>query len=225
MREAIDWPWLAHGIFATLFGALTSYLQTGGRLLRAYPGLEKVILQDHGGNWHRPGFGSLNDDRVWSLGDTNNSIYQESKKRRERGDTSDPEPLRCPRCNALNRPGKSFADAGCWNCGFKYKRSVRVVIQTDGTLKKQVGSVTKKKRQVPDEEKAARNLFYMAANSRNITVSYLAKMHWDQTGRPFPDGVVKIRGGPVHLPDRGSIDWDRRVRDVFPEAVRKKRRA
>jgi len=122
----------------------------------------------------------------------------------------------------LNRPGKSFFDAGCWNCGFKYKRSVRMVIQTDGTLKEQRGSVIKKKRQVSDEEKAARGLFYMAANSKNITVSYLAKLHWDQTGRPFPDGVVKYRGGPVVLPDRGSIDWDRRVRDVFPGAARRK---
>jgi len=221
LREGVDWPWLAHGILATAFGAVSTYIQAGGRLLRAYPGLDKIVIQDHGGNWHRPGFGSLNDDRVWQLSDTNQSLYQASKKRRETADPSDPEPLRCPRCSALNRPGKSFADAGCWKCGFKYKRSVRVVIQTDGTLKEQRGSVVKHKRQVSAEEKAASGLFYMAANSRNITVSFLAKLHWDQTGKPFPDGVVKYRGGTVMLPDRGSIDWDRRVRDVFPGAVRR----
>jgi len=222
LREGVDWPWLAHGILATAFGAVGTYIQAGGRLLRAYPGLDKVIIQDHGGNYHRPGFGSLNDDRAWSLGDTNNSLHKASKERREKGDPADPEPLRCPRCSALNRPGKAFSDAGCWNCGFEYKRSVRLVIQTDGTLKRQVGAVTKKKRQVSEEESVARGLLYMAANSQHITVAALAKIHRDRTGRPFPDGVVKIRGGPVYLPDQDSEDWKCKVRDVFPGAVKKR---
>src|SRR5207302_733945 len=38
LREGIDAPWLCHGIFATVFGSLQSYLQSGGRLLRAYHG-------------------------------------------------------------------------------------------------------------------------------------------------------------------------------------------
>ncbi len=49
LREGIDWPWLTHGIFATAFGSLQTYLQSGGRLLRAYPGKEKAVIQDHGG--------------------------------------------------------------------------------------------------------------------------------------------------------------------------------
>ena len=39
-----------------------------GRLLRAYPGVSVVRLQDHGGHWHR--FGSVNADRTWLLEDT-----------------------------------------------------------------------------------------------------------------------------------------------------------
>jgi superfamily II DNA or RNA helicase len=50
LREGINAPWLAHGIFACVFGSLQSYLQAGGRLLRASPGLEFVNIQDHGGN-------------------------------------------------------------------------------------------------------------------------------------------------------------------------------
>ena len=50
LREGIDAPWLAHAIFATIFGSLQSYVQSGGRLLRAFPGLESVTIQDHGGN-------------------------------------------------------------------------------------------------------------------------------------------------------------------------------
>lgn len=49
LREGIDAPWLAHGIFATVFGSLQSYLQSGGRLLRAHHSLSSVTLQDHGG--------------------------------------------------------------------------------------------------------------------------------------------------------------------------------
>src|SRR5690606_19790965 len=40
LREGIDWPFLAHGIFATVFGSLASYLQSGGRLLRNHPSLD-----------------------------------------------------------------------------------------------------------------------------------------------------------------------------------------
>jgi superfamily II DNA or RNA helicase len=46
LREGIDAPWLAHGILATIFGSLQSYLQSCGRLLRAYFGLEYVPIQD-----------------------------------------------------------------------------------------------------------------------------------------------------------------------------------
>mgnify|MGYP001612247489 CR=1 FL=1 len=48
-REGIDWPWLECGIFATVFGSLTSFLQSGGRLLRASEGKESAIVIDHGG--------------------------------------------------------------------------------------------------------------------------------------------------------------------------------
>ena len=45
LREGIDWPWIQVGSFATVFGALTSFLQSGGRLLRAHPGKEKCIAE------------------------------------------------------------------------------------------------------------------------------------------------------------------------------------
>jgi superfamily II DNA or RNA helicase len=49
LREGIDWPWIECGSFATVFGALTSYIQSGGRLLRAHPGKTKTVILDHGG--------------------------------------------------------------------------------------------------------------------------------------------------------------------------------
>lgn len=49
LREGIDMPWLFHGIFATVFASIQSFLQSGGRLLRSHPSLDHVVLQDHGG--------------------------------------------------------------------------------------------------------------------------------------------------------------------------------
>lgn len=41
MREGVDWKWLEHVIFATIFGSLVSYIQSGGRGLRASPSTGK----------------------------------------------------------------------------------------------------------------------------------------------------------------------------------------
>lgn len=44
LREAVDLPWLYHGIGATVFGGLSSFLQSGGRLLRSHPSLDHVCI-------------------------------------------------------------------------------------------------------------------------------------------------------------------------------------
>ena len=77
LREGIDWPWIECGILATVFGSLSSYIQSGGRLLRACPstGKQSALVLDHGGNWHR--HGSLNEDRHWELGCTNTRLVGE----------------------------------------------------------------------------------------------------------------------------------------------------
>jgi len=49
LREAIDMPWLYHGIFATVMGSLTTFLQSVGRLQRFWPDYDHKILQCHGG--------------------------------------------------------------------------------------------------------------------------------------------------------------------------------
>jgi superfamily II DNA or RNA helicase len=48
LREGFNAPWLKHGIMATVFGSIQSYLQAGGRLSRYFPGYEHKTLQDHG---------------------------------------------------------------------------------------------------------------------------------------------------------------------------------
>ena len=132
LREGIDWPWIQVGSFATVFGALTSFLQSGGRLLRAYPGKEKCIILDHGGNWHR--HGSLAVDRHWELGMTNRRVAAERQERlREK---KEPEPITCPQCGKVRASG-----AKCPACGFEAHLKARLVVQVDGSLREVKGDI------------------------------------------------------------------------------------
>lgn len=140
-------PWLKHGIFATVFGSLTSYLQAGGRLLRAHPGKTHCVIQDHGGNWHR--HGSLNSDRVWDLHLTDRIVQGVRADRiRER---KDPEPIVCPKCFATRISGSK-----CWSCGFEYVAKSRMVLQKNGSLREMRGDIYRKRRELPEDAKIAK---------------------------------------------------------------------
>ncbi len=211
LREGIDMPWLAHCIMATSFGALSNFLQSGGRLLRAHPGLDEVTLQCHGGSWHS--FGSLNADRTWSLGDTDKSIAKTQQQNRERG-TAAPEPIRCPKCSGVRMTG-----AKCPFCGHQHKQSVRIVIQKDGKLTQKRGNVTKKKKPASDDQKAWNKLYGAARYGEHprcctMTFMNIARMFHDNNGH-WPSGLDK-------MPSEGSLDWDRRVRDVPDKDIRRK---
>lgn len=127
LREGIDAPWLTCGVFATVFGSVQSYVQSGGRLLRAYPGVETVTIQDHGGNWWR--HGSLNADRDWSLANSSGRIAAE-REDRMRALPPERKPYRCPGCAMI------LAVRRCPGCGYEAGpgKRPRMVAQTDGTL-------------------------------------------------------------------------------------------
>ncbi len=132
LREGIDAPWLYHAIFATAFGALSSYLQAGGRLLRSHPSLDHVILQDHGGNWWR--HGSLNSDREWDLTWTN--AIHAGLRAQDIRDKKEREPIVCPKCAAVRGSGNQ-----CPKCGHIASGKSRMVVQTDGTLREMTGDI------------------------------------------------------------------------------------
>jgi DNA repair protein RadD len=137
LREGINWPWVYHGIFATVFGSLTSYIQAGGRLLRAHPGKDHCVIQDHGGNWWR--HGSLNSDREWSLESTDRiEAGMREQKIRER---KEPEPIVCAKCHAVRNGGPQ-----CHACGHKYQTKSRMVLQKNGTLREMKGDIFRKRR-------------------------------------------------------------------------------
>jgi len=133
LREGIDAPWLSHGIFATIFGSLQTYLQSGGRLLRSHPEVSLVRIQDHGGNWWR--WGSLNADRHWNLSDTGSYLAQRRADRLR--DKKDAEPFRCPECARILIAGRCV---GCgWTPGVWLK--ARPVVSTNGELRLMKGDI------------------------------------------------------------------------------------
>ncbi|MGB5289550.1 MAG: Hint domain-containing homing endonuclease [Ignavibacteriaceae bacterium] len=139
LREAIDMPWLYHCILATCMGAESTYLQSVGRLQRFFAAYSHVMLADHGGNIDRHGM--PDEDRNWSLDDTNNTRRKERKERIKNTQGAEAEPICCPQCMAYRTHG-----AKCPNCGHMHKMSVRWVRQTDDQLVKKVGRVLKYKK-------------------------------------------------------------------------------
>lgn len=125
LREGIDLPHLCHGILATAFGSLPTYIQAGGRLLRSAPGVESVVIQDHGGNWWR--HGSLNADRDWVLQKSSKEYYKDRVRSIRSGKSK--EPFLCPACR------KVLVNKVCL-CGYTVETTVhsRPIIQKDGRL-------------------------------------------------------------------------------------------
>lgn len=159
MREGVDMPWLAHGILATVLGSLQTYLQAGGRLLRAYPGLDHVTMQDHGGNWWR--HGSLNADRHWDLNYTPGMLagMREDDLREKRIK----EPVRCPKC------GLVLMVRVC-PCGYVVNpnRKSRPVVTSDGDLIQMRGDIYKPRRRprTADAQALWTRCYFRAKNSR-----------------------------------------------------------
>ena len=143
LREGVDWPWIRHMIFATVFGSLTSYLQAGGRGLRNCDGKDAVTIQDHGGNWWR--HGSLNANRIWRLEDNDRIIGNERLERIR--EEKEPQPIHCPMCNAIRLLGPT-----CHQCGYRSQGKTRPVLQADGSLREMKNDTFRKRRRLTASE-------------------------------------------------------------------------
>jgi superfamily II DNA or RNA helicase len=205
LREGIDWPWIEVGSFATVFGALTSFLQSGGRLLRSNPGKEKCIILDHGGNWHR--HGSLAVDRHWKLGMTNQrEVVERQERLREK---KEQEPITCPQCGKVRSAGPA-----CPACGVTTHRRARVVIQVDGTLKRVAGEVYKprKERMAPNTQQLWERMYYRARSQKWNATFRQAEAMFFRENFYWPPKTLRL------MP-KESGDRFRRVKDVPKEAL------
>ena len=205
LREGIDWPWIQVGSFATVFGALTSFLQSGGRLLRAHPGKEKCVILDHGGNWHR--HGSLAVDRHWQLGMTNQRVAGERAERLR--DKKEAEPITCPACGKVRASG-----AKCPACGFEAHKKARIVVQIDGTLREVKGDVYKPRvqRLKPDTEALWMKMYYRAKSQKWNASFRQAEAMFFRENYYWPPRTLPMM--PIK-----SGDWFSKVADVPKESL------
>lgn len=198
LREGVDLPFVECLIYATVMGSIQSWLQSGGRGLRASPGKSECLVIDHGGMFHR--HGSLNVDRNWNLSETEQDISRERIEAfREK---SAKEPIRCAKCSAVRNGGSI-----CPECGYKSSVSSRIVVQQDGTLKEMSGDVYRP-RQVSME---------------SDTVKKWKSCYWRcrRTGRTFnqAEALFKYENGynvprDIPLQPLNNIDRHKRIEDV-----------
>jgi len=215
LREGLDLPWLAHGILATVFGSLQSYLQASGRLLRAFTGLDHVSLQDHGGNWWR--HGSVNADREWRL-ELTNSIVAAMHEDRFRL-KQDAEPFRCPQCGMI----LSFPNC---KCGWEAKpgKKSRPVLQADGTLREMSGDIFRAQRIYarPDAAAKWKRMYYRSKTEkgsrtfRAAAALFAVENYWQYPSRELP--LM-----PIHEEDWyakcSDVPWERLIHENKTEAV------
>ncbi len=199
-REGLDLPEVSHLILATVMGSLQTYLQSAGRGLRACEGKDRLVIQDHGGHWHR--HGSVNLDRQWQLTMTENVLHglREEGLREKR----EPEPIHCQQCGLIRISGPI-----CPQCGHEGKIRSRMVIQTNGILKEHTGDIyrPRKVQLWNNTEKMWTNAYYRAKNSKNGMTFRQAEGLFFYENHHWP---------PRNLPlmPADPMDWFARVRDV-----------
>lgn len=200
MREGIDITELYHIILATPIGSLLSYLQAVGRELRNHESLDHVILQDHGGNiWQH---GSPNENRDWKRLWKMDEREVSTERAKNKNDSEEKEPIVCPKCTAVRLKGPE-----CITCGFKHTKSVRMVVQKDGTLKRQSDDAQKKRKQQKktDHEALWTKCYFIAKNSR-MSFKQAAWMYKDKAGH-WPKKDMPYMPTDEH-------GWARLVKDV-----------
>jgi len=199
LREAIDIPELYHCILACPIGSPVSYLQSGGRLLRPSPGLDHVILQDHGGNcWTH---GSLNEDRRWSLKNTEAGLAKKNKKARKKIEAL---PLICPRCHMVRKHGLV-----CPHCGMEKATRDREVLQQDGTLRKITEFEMMQARAIKErspEERAWWGVYYAIKR-------YSGDQSMRKIGRAYRQNTGKWPGPHIPGVPKTERQWDMSVNE------------
>lgn len=204
LREAIDMKWLEFGIMATIFGSLQSYLQSGGRLLRASPATGKTcaIIQDHGGAWHS--HGSLNMDRDWEQDYTMTAAMVSGLREEKFRQKEVREPIRCPKCAMIRASGNV-----CPKCGFEVTKKSRPVVQLDGTIREMTGDIFKPRftRMNANTFDLWKKMYYRAKKSRT-------KMTFNQARGLFQHTHHYAPPNDLPLMPKDAADWFRRVCEV-----------
>ena len=224
LREGIDLPHIACAIFACVVGSLRSWIQMGGRALRAHPSTPEVLIIDHGANFRR--HGSLNSNRQWELGQSGHKTtgirIEEIREKPEL------EPIICqnilPDGNVCSQA--RLSGPTCPKCGHMSHKRAKMVVQHDGELKLVEGPTYKKhfEKRKPDTEKKWIEMYYRAkskkwdASFREAIGLFAHENHyWPPLDLPFMpidprDRFNKVSTTPVDrlFPANKDIEQQRR---------------
>lgn len=209
LREAIDMPWIRHGIAATVFGGIASYLQSVGRIQRYHPDYPFKVWQCHGGSYWR--HGSPNADREWELGCTNKSIAEGRASRIAKSDSpQDLEGICCPKCSVWRQHGPR-----CPGCGHSHKLSVRSVQMVSGELKLMRGMVNKikSKGKAKTPDKIWSSVLWGSARVNRSVSSAVAIYRQRCAKEGVYCDVNRLKFAP---PSATSPEYHRSVCDVYP---------
>ena len=205
LRTGVDWPFLECGIFACVFGSLQSFIQSGGRLLRASPKTGKTVatILDHGGNFWR--HGSLNADREWTLGMTNyRAVGERLEQMREQ---KIQQPITCPQCFKVRASGPE-----CPACHHRHSKQSRMVVQVDGSLRPVEGAIMPPRRvkMKPDTQKLWESMYYRMKRCGRTFRQAEALFNYENRYWPPRD---------LPLMPRDSSDFWRKVEAVPKESL------
>ena len=206
MREGVDIPELFHIILATPIGSLASYVQVVGRVLRNHSSIDKVVVQDHAGNFWR--HGSPNADRDWSefFYMTSSQASEARKKEIQKGEVENP--IVCPKCLMVRQSGLK-----CPRCGYTHSDNRRMVIQRNGQLVSLDGPPIQKvkvRREVDSESQWIKCYYRCKRSSRTFNQAYALFVN-EQGYHPPRD----MRFMPV-----SEIDWYERCDRVKQDDLR-----
>jgi len=195
LREGWNAPIVQHAIMLQVCGWLKTYLQIVGRIMRAFPGKDHAVLQDHTGCWHRHGPPDM--DRDWELNEDDVHAAEKRKQAIETGKTS--EGIRCPKCSHTRYDWSKV----CPKCKHEHVKSVRMMRQADGTLKKMYGQVVKIKKPPTAKEKWRRELF--RGQKAHLTVGQCKVIYKKTYGEWPPEDEMT-----------SSFNNKRKVEKVYP---------
>jgi len=215
LREGWDLPAATVGIDLTPCYQLRTFLQKVGRIRRPAPGKEHAIWLDFSGNvWRHI---HPDEDPLWP--DKPDVTTRDLVKQRK--NESPPEPWSCPACaytlSPWERPTKLDGGAlACPNCGKEMAPAMRRIVMGKGKMR----TVTVQQRQkkvVNDDVRRWFQCIYPAMYTGR-TLNFARAMFKESTGRwPDPDKL------PFCPKERDSGDWNRRVREVYPQLDKRKK--
>jgi DNA repair protein RadD len=190
IQQGVDLPNIGHLILARPYGSLSNCLQVYGRAIRYSDSTpDYVIIQDHGGNYHR--HGHADEDRPWHelFYMTEKDISEQREQRMK--DEEAPEPIRCPQCGMVRESG-----ARCPGCGHISDKRQRIIVQQDGKLVLKEGKVYKRPPRPPMEDPTQKwwdRIYYSFRNARTPLSFAQARAAYERdTGQPLPKGLKRI---------------------------------